>query len=216
MKRLILSLGFISFVAIGFAQQGSWYIGGVAGFGSNSYTPTNGDKTTTTTWAFGPEIGTFLKKDLQLGFILGLNGSTEEEEGENQKMTSSYFAPTIYIRKFKPVTDQFSVFTGLYVNYASGKIEEGNDEMTGSGFGVNLGFGVAYALSPRFTAVGQYGVLGYSSTTYKSDGEEYAKENDFSFGVNTVGSGSFVQGNGSGAVFNIGIYYTFNTGAPKK
>jgi hypothetical protein len=29
--------------------------------------------------AFGPEIGTFLKNDIQLGFILGLNGSTEKE-----------------------------------------------------------------------------------------------------------------------------------------
>ena len=101
-------------------------------------------------------------------------------------------------------------FGGLYLNYFSGKIdEEDADELTGSGFGVNLGVGVAYALSPRFTAVGQYGVLGYSAAKYKQNGDEYAKENDFNFGVNTVGASSFSQGNGSGSVFNIGIYYTF-------
>ena len=45
--------------------------------------------------------------------------------------------------------------------------------------------------------------------TYKDNGNETGKESDFNVGVNTVGSSSFVQGNGSGAVFNIGIYYTF-------
>ncbi len=215
MKKAIFALSFLSIVSIGFAQEGSWYIGGVAGYGSNTYKPTNGTEQKTNSWAFGPEIGTFLKKDVQLGFILGLNGSTEKY-GENNKTTSSYFAPTVYVRKFKAVTDQFSCFTGLYFNYATGKIDDDGDESTGSGFGVNLGIGIAYALSPRFTAVGQYGVLGYSTTTYKHEGEKYATENDFNFGVNTVGNSSFVQGNGSGSVFNIGLYYTFNTGAPKK
>ena len=45
--------------------------------------------------------------------------------------------------------------------------------------------------------------------TYKDNGNETGKESDFNVGVNTVGSSSFVQGNGSGAVFNIGLYYTF-------
>jgi len=69
---------------------------------------------------------------------------------------------------------------------------------------------MAFALSPRWTAVGQYGQLGYTSVKFKQDGTETSKESDFNFGVNTVGSSSFVQGNGSGAVFNIGLYYTFH------
>ena len=203
-----LALGLILSTSVAFAQ-GSWYIGGVAGYGSNTYDPNTGDKTTTTSWAFGPEFGTFPKENLQVGFILGLNGSTEKQG--DSKTTMSYFAPTLYVRKFKPLTDAFSVFGGVYLGYASGKRDDNGEETTGSGASLNLGVGVAYALSPRFTAVGQYGVLGFSSVTYKADGDEYAKESDFNFGVNTVGSSSFSQGNGSGAVFNIGIYYTFKT-----
>jgi hypothetical protein len=61
-----------------------------------------------------------------------------------------------------------------------------------------VGVGVAYALSPRFTAVGQYGLLGFQSTKDKLDGEETTKDSSFDFGVNTTG----------GSVFNIGLYYT--------
>lgn len=209
MKKAFLTLGLILSVSLLAFSQGSWYIGGVAGYGSNTYKPDAGDETTTNSWALGPEIGTFPKKDLQLGFILGLNGSTEKQ-GDSD-VTRNYFSPTLYVRRFTPLTDAFSVFAGLYLSYSSGKIDDNGDETTGSGFGAKLGVGVAYALSPRFTAVGQYGVLGYSSVTYKSNGDQIAKENDFNFGVNTVGSSSFSQGNGSGAVFNIGIYYTFKT-----
>ncbi len=212
MKKQFLVLMIVLISSITYAQKGSWYIGGVAGYGTNTTEPTNGTKSTTTSWAFGPEIGTFLKNDIQLGFILGLNGSTEKDDDVK---TSDFFgfSPTVYVRKFKKVTDNFSLFSGLYFNYLSGESTDftstPEEKFKGSGFGISLGIGAAYALSPRWTAVGQYGLLGYSTITYKQDDTETGKESDFNVGVNTVGSSSFVQGNGSGAVFNIGIYYTF-------
>ena len=211
MKKQFLFLMIVLISSITFAQKGSWYIGGVAGYGSNTQEPTSGTKTTTTSWALGPEIGTFLKNDIQLGFILGLNGSTEKDD--DKKITDFFgFSPTVYLRKFKKVTDNFSLFSGLYFSYMSGEETDfipTEEKFKASGFGISLGIGMAYALSPRFTAVGQYGLLGYSSVTYKQDDTEYLKTSDFNVGVNTVGSSSFVQGNGSGAVFNIGLYYTF-------
>jgi len=212
MKKQFLVLMIVLISSITYAQKGSWYIGGVAGYGTNTTEPTNGTKSTTTSWAFGPEIGTFLKNDIQLGFILGLNGSTEKSD-DSKVSESSSFSPTIYVRKFKKVTDNFSLFSGLYVNYQSGTEKDftpSETKMTASGFGISLGVGMAFALSPRWTAVGQYGLLGYTSVKFKQDGTETSKESDFNFGVNTVGSSSFVQGNGSGAVFNIGLYYTFH------
>jgi hypothetical protein len=146
-----------------------------------------------------------------LGFILGLNGSTDKD-GDKKISEFSGFSPTVYVRKFKKVTDNFSLFSGLYFNYLSGEETDFTPtevKVKGSGFGISLGIGMAYALSPRFTAVGQYGLLGYSSITYKQNDTETSKVSDFNVGVNTVGSSSFVQGNGSGAVFNIGLYYTF-------
>ena len=212
MKKKLIVLMIVFTSVISNAQKGSWYIGGVGGYGSNSREPTNGTKTTTNTWAFGPEIGTFLANDIQLGFILGLNGSTEKND-DTKTSESSSFSPTIYARKFQKVTDNFSLFSGLYVNYQSGTQKDftpTETKSTGSGFGISLGIGMAFALSPRWTAVGQYGLLGYTSVKFKQDGEETGKESSFNLGVNTVGASSFVQGNGSGAVFNIGLYYTFH------
>ena len=75
MKKQFLVLMIVLISSITYAQKGSWYIGGVAGYGSNTQEDlrtTNGTKTVTSSWAFGPEIGTFLKNDIQLRFILGL------------------------------------------------------------------------------------------------------------------------------------------------
>jgi hypothetical protein len=92
-------------------------------------------------------------------------------------------------------------------DYSTG--EEVEMKHTQSGFGARVGIGVALALSPRFTAVGQYGLLGFSSVSNKNDdGDKTSTDTSFDFGVNTVGGSTLSQGNGSGAVFNIGIYYT--------
>jgi len=153
-----------------------------------------------------------LKDDIQLGAVIGLGGGTTKV---NDDKTTSYssFNPTIYVRKFFPVTDNFSLFAGLYLNYLSGKSTNygatADTKFTSSGFGTRLGVGIAYALSPRVTAVGQYGLFGFTSTTDKdNDGDKTDSNSGFDFGVNTIGAGSFTQGNGSGSVFNIGIYYT--------
>jgi hypothetical protein len=214
MKKIIFSvmLAFASVAA--FSQKGTWYIGGVVGFGSSSTTLTSsGTKTSTSSWAGAPEGGTFLKDDIQLGLALGLTGANSYA-GDSRTSSSYSFNPTLYSRKFFKVTDNFSFFTGLYLTYIKGSttnyVSSGftSDQ---SGFGARLGVGVAYGISPRFTAVGQYGLMGYSSVTNKVNGTETSTDKNFDIGVNSVGSNTLTQGNGSGAVFNIGLYYTFIT-----
>jgi hypothetical protein len=210
MKKVILLFVFALANIMAYAQTGSWYLGGVAGVSSNASENASGNTTTSTDWAFGPEVGTFLKDDIQLGVFLGLSGGkTKDDAGDISKY--SIFSPTLYGRKFFKITDNFSTFAGLYLNIGSGSSTNytGTPTTTDlSGFGIRLGVGVAYALSPRFTAVGQYGLLGYQSTNEKVNGTDDGGDTSFGFGVNTVGYGTLVQGNGSGAVFNIGIYYT--------
>ena len=211
MKKLILLGAFVLSAVAAYAQQGSWYAGGVVGVTSNVSTSTAGAKTTDVDWAFGPEVGTFLKDDIQLGIFLGVGGgSVKDDNGDISKYSS--FSPTIYSRKFFKFTDNLSGFAGLYLHIiSSSNTSYGGTtiESKTSGFGASLGAGVAYALSPRFTAVGQYGLLGFRSTSDKSNGADAGSDTSFGFGVNTVGYGTLGQGNGSGAVFNIGIYYTF-------
>lgn len=216
MKKTIILIAFITMSTFIMAQQGSWYLGGLAGYGSSTSKDANDIKTTTSTWAFGPEFGTFLTNTVQLGFITGLGGGTSKV-GDEKDYTMSSFSPTVYGRKFVKITETFSGFGGLYLSYISGN-RTNYDYTSGSevemkykqsGFGASIGVGVALALSPRFTAVGQYGLLGYTTTTSKdNDGNKTSTDTSFDFSVNTVGGNTFAQGNGSGAVFNIGIYYT--------
>jgi hypothetical protein len=211
MKKTVWIMIMLASSTVALAQKGSWYIGGVVGYNSSTSKDTNGNKSGTSSWAFAPEVGTFLRNDIQLGLALGLTGSATTSNG-NDTNASSYVSPTLYSRKFFKITDNFSTFAGLYLTYISGKTTDytpTTQESTQTGFGVRLGIGVAYALSPRFTAVGQYGLMGYQSLNNKNNGADAGTDSNFDFGVNTVGSGTLTQGNGSGAVFNIGIYYTF-------
>lgn len=211
MKKVLLLWLFATSSLVTVAQSGNWYIGGVGGFGSSTNESASGFKTTNSSWAFGPEVGTFINDNIQLGLYLGVSGSSQKNDnGDIQSSTS--ISPTIYGRKFFKITDNFSTFAGLYLNISSGTTKDytgtPTSESTQSGFGVRLGVGIAYALSPRFTAVGQYGLMGYQSSSSKVDGIDAGSNSGFDFGVNTIGSSTLSQGNGSGSVFNIGLYYT--------
>ena len=201
MKKALILILMIVVSSVVMAQQGSWYIGGLAGFStSKDEDAGSGVESVTTSWAFSPEFGTFLKDDIQLGIALGIGGSKDKFDGDDVSK-STQIDPTIYGRKFFKLTDNFSTFAGLYLSLISEKTTDYGPtvETTTSGFGARVGIGVAYALSPRFTAVGQYGLFGFESTKDKLDGDEVSNSSAFDFGVNTTG----------GSVFNVGIYYTF-------
>src|SRR6478609_3347858 len=172
MKKAPILILMVVLSSAAMAQQGSWYIGGLVGISSSSSEATgSGLKAKNSSWAFAPEFGTFLKDDIQLGIALGITGSKETFDGDDVSK-SFELDPTIYGRKFFKIDDHFSVFAGLYLSLISEKTTDYNPtvEFQTSGFGAKLGAGVAYALSSRFTAVGQYGVLGFESTKDKVDG----------------------------------------------
>lgn len=212
MKKTIILISMIAISSVSWAQKGSWYLGGLAGLSSStSKDASSGAKNVLTDWTFSPEFGTFLRDDIQLGIAMGFSGGSKNNDGSRVSQYS-VINPTVYCRKFFKITDNFSTFAGLYVNHTSGKLTEDvtpTEIITKqSGFAARIGVGVAYALSPRFTAVGQYGLFGFQSLKNKTDDMETSTDTSFDFGVNTVGGSTLSQGNGSGSVFNIGLYYT--------
>lgn len=198
MKKTLLVLIVTLFSFATYAQEGSWYVGGQVGFNSGTTEETNEADIKTTDWSLAPEVGTFLSNNLQLGFALNLYGSTEEQESD--KVTTSSFAPVVYLRNFYKVSDLFSVFAGIVGSYSTGTQEYtytgGTNKYELSGYTINLSLGAAFAVSSKFTAVAQYGLLGYSSQTVKMGDDERTESN---FGVNI---------SSLGPVFNVGLYYT--------
>jgi hypothetical protein len=190
-KSFFVLLFFLLATLITYAQKGSWYVGGQLGFNSTTVSNTGSPDVTTTSWRVAPEVGTFLQKELQLGFALNLGGSNSSNSSETT------FSPVIYLRKFYPVGDKFSLFTGIVGNFTTGNTKVNNQSGTLSGWGLNLSLGAAYAVSKTFTVVGQYGLFGYS---YESSKINNTKNSISNFGLNV---------NSLGPVFNVGLYWTF-------
>jgi len=191
-NKSIFTLFILLFAAFfGFSQKGSWYVGGQLGFNSKTEKNTGFADVTTTTWSVAPEVGTFLQKELQLGFALNLGGSNAPNTSETT------FSPVLYLRKFYPVGDKFSLFTGIVGNFTTGSTKVNNQSGTLSGWGLNLSLGAAYGISKTFTLVGQYGLFGYSYESATVNGDKTSVSN---FGLNV---------NSLGPVFNVGIYWTF-------
>jgi hypothetical protein len=190
-KSIFLFLFFFITAATTYAQKSSWYIGGQLGFNSKTETNTGYADITTTTWSVAPEVGTFLQNNLQLGFALNLGGSNSPNNTETR------FSPVLYLRRFYPVGDKFSLFTGIVGNFTTGSTKVNGESGTLSGWGLNISLGAAYGISKTFTLVGQYGLLGYSYESTSINGNKYTVSN---FGLNV---------NSLGPVFNVGIYWTF-------
>lgn len=167
MKRTITIVALVLMATATYAQQGSAYIGGAVGFG--------GDQ-----WKVGPEIGTWLKDDLQLGIVLSFGGS----DMEGTKTTD--IAPHLYLRKWWSVGEKFSLYAGLNGRYVSSKSETGGNSNTASYFDAFLDAGFAYAVAERWGIVGRVGSLGYIEEEFKLD-----------FNMSPQ------------SLFNVGIYYTF-------
>ena len=190
-RSIFILLLFLIASSVTYAQKGSWYIGGQLGFNSKTEKNTGSSDVTTTTWSVAPEVGTFLQNNLQLGFAVNLGGSN------SPNTTETTFSPVLYLRRFYPVGDKFSLFTGIVGNFTAGSTKTGGQDGTLSGWGLNLSLGAAFAVSKTFTLVGQYGLLGYSYESVKFDSTKNSVSN---FGLNV---------NSLGPVFNVGIYWTF-------
>ncbi len=190
-SKLTCLLFFVFFISVAHAQKGSWYIGGQLGF--NSKTEKNAGTTdiTTTSWSVAPEVGTFLQNNLQLGLALNLGGINSTNSSETA------ISPVIYLRRFYPMGDKFSLFTGIVGNFTAGSTNLNGQSGDLSGWGLNLSLGAAFAVSKTFTVVGQYGLFGYSYASTTINGDKSSISN---FGLNV---------NSLGPVFNVGLYWTF-------
>ena len=176
------------------AQKGSWYVGGQLGYNSKTEKNTGLPDVKTNTWAVAPEVGTFLQNTLQLGFAVNLSGS---DVSDGIDSTTTKFAPVLYLRRFFKVGDAFSTFVGLVGSVTTGSVDANATKYDLGGWSANVSLGAAYAVSKRFTVVGQYGLFGYTSQTVES-GPNKNEINNLGFNINALGP-----------VFNVGLYWTF-------
>lgn len=209
MKTMFTLLGSIFLYSFSTAQKGSWYIGGNTGFSvsqnkqtSNGSTANNGKNTS---WSFSPEIGSFITKNIQIGLGLTVSGSKSDNQFVSNPSInrSNLFGSTVYSRKFWG-KDNFKPFAGLNISLLRGKsILESSGakfESKQTQFSANINAGFSYALSKRVSALGSFGLLGYSSSVSRQT------DNDTRYRVSSFG----LDASSLGDRFNIGFYYTFH------
>ncbi|MBS1644094.1 MAG: outer membrane beta-barrel protein [Bacteroidetes bacterium] len=207
MNKIVLTLALATVCSTGFAQKGSFYVGGAAGFSTkNNSTDNNGntkDGVKQTSWSFSPEVGTFLTDNLSVGIGLNFTGSKADARTTVKNITTtSHTGATLYARNFFG-KNAFKPFVGLNVSIlpGSGKTELGpvTTKTKLMDIGANLNAGFAYALSPRVTVVGSVATLGFASSTSEVEGSNVKnKSTEFGLDANTLGNR-----------FNVGVYYTF-------
>jgi len=203
MKK-ILFVGLLVTSSTLFAQKGSWYAGGAVGFSSSTMKKGANADLKNSSWAFSPEVGTFLTNKIQLGIGVTLSGYTTENVNIN-RTTGITHGGTVYGRYFFGDL-AFKPFVGLNVSILPGSGESKNLPLNVSTkynsmyVGTNLNAGFAYALSPRITAVGSFGLIGYSfkETTFDNASIESESEAGFDMNLSTLGNR-----------FTVGVYYTF-------
>lgn len=194
MKKIVASL-FLIVSTVSFAQQGSWYVGGNVGFSTRTIEEGSSEVQKSSSWAFSPEVGTFLTNNIQLG--VGFTTTGNSTEYAVTKTTSTTFGGTLYGRYFFG-ENTFKPFVGLNISVLPGNTVTENKLLNTSTesdffqFGTNLNAGFGYALSEKITAVGSFGFLGYESRTQGN-----STDTNLGFNFNTLGNR-----------FTIGFYYT--------
>lgn len=206
MKKITVLVAIMSCTYAAMAQKQSWYIGGNVGFSSSKQKTTLGGVSSNdgkvTAWSFSPEIGTFLTNNWQLGLGVTLSGSKNDPQQMNSTVTkSTNYGGTLYTRyffgsgAFRPfVGANATVLPGTGSN-TTGSVET---KYTTLNWGINANAGFGYALSKKVTAVGSFGMLGFSQQVLKEKvtGD---KQTTSTFGIDA---------NSLGNRFTIGVYFT--------
>lgn len=205
-KYYIAAMLFVGLSSL-FAQGGSWYVGGIAGY-STENTNDNSNQVMNS-WYFGPEVGLFFNSDWSAGLVVGLDGSsTKNDDGDIMSRTT--IAPNLYGRRWWSAGEKLGIFAGLDVSFGTGSQssydQNQNETKTEtSTFNSNLNAGIAYALADRWTLLLKFAAVGFESHTQKMEGME---------DINTTTFGIVADGNVTSNQFIfVGVYWTF---APPK
>lgn len=203
MKKLLFT-AFVVVGALAYGQKGSWYVGGTTSFNSGN-TKRDSVIQKRMSWAFSPEIGTFLTNQIQLGIGVTLNGSKTTlplaSESSNFQAGGTLYCRYFFGENaFKPFVGLN--FTGLIGNNVVTNLNPAlpDSKVTNKLLTINpnLNVGFAYAVSPRVAVVGSLGVLGFKSERTTPEVGTATVVNDFGFDINSLGNR-----------FTIGVYYTF-------
>lgn len=170
MKKALLLAAGILVASFAQAQDYKMWLSGTASYSSSNTDP--GDLKVSG-GSFGPAWGMMINENIAVGLGLNITGSTTDAGTE---LKSSGFEVMPFMRYYKAVSDNFSLYGELNISFGSGKQEILDTDINGlpiivdadfSTLDILVGPGVQYWFTDRWSMNAQVGVLGYSSRTDK-------------------------------------------------
>lgn len=194
-------------MTLAFAQpaKGDLFLGGSlnAAYGTSKAEVAGVDAEGPKTFTFQitPRVGYFLSDKIVAGLDLGFmtNSTNDKSSGQEVKTTAMSYGGGVFARYYIVPTERFALFFEAGVNAMAGnsKVETAGVSVDGPNtFALNAGItpGVAVYVSKRVALEANYGFLGYSSVSGKTDnGGVETKTNQGSFGLN-INPGTFEFG----------------------
>ena len=161
MKKTILIM-LASVLCTGFVNA-QVYLGCSLCFNTNTAKPEVGDKTTTTSFSFAPEVGYSLSSKFDIGIALGISNSKTKTGNLEDKSNEWAIAP--YARYSVVEFGKFSVLGQADLFIAGG--ERNSQKFTS--FGLDIHPVLKYDLSDRFSLLTNLNLLnfGFSQTKIK-------------------------------------------------
>ncbi len=193
MKKGLLTVALV--IATIFGASAQVWIGGAAGFNSNSIKNDDGNNILSASeFSIIPEIGYSVNDKIGVGLTLGF-GTEGAKRRTNERISGSSFSIAPFVQytalelgKFQLIgraTLGFDSHTGYGFN-EDGIVELiGDDNSKLTSFGVNVTPFLHYVINDKFNVFGAMNFLSlnFASMSVKYDGEKLGSVNVFNFGV---------------------------------
>jgi len=187
MKKSLLVVAALLVAGFAQAQDNKMWLSGTAMFSSSTNDPSDAKSSS---WEFGPAFGYMINENIAVGLGLSIGGDTEEstiyvdldgdgfpETSVDVEIKTSTFGVAPFLRYYKSLGDNVSMYGELEIGFASGKIDSGApDDLKFSSFGVGVAPGIQYWFHDNWSVNAEWGLLGFNSSTVKdgaidSDGD---------------------------------------------
>lgn len=195
MKKLF-TIAALALATVAFSQteKGTLFVGGSAGFssqsGSNESGGTTVDDPKVVSGNFMPRVGYFVADDLAVGVRVGYSSTKTDDKANDTKNSSSSFGAGVFAKKYVSLGDRFFIFGMADIGFGSSKskIESGNTTTESDPtktFGINISPGVEFFPCSQIGISASFGQLGFNSESTSGDfgGTDY-KDKSSSFDLN--------------------------------
>jgi outer membrane protein with beta-barrel domain len=173
-------------------KQGSWLLGGDFTFASNTSNQPDGTpySNKNTSFSITPSLGKAIRDNLILGFDLSYNhqrSTTVQPNPPDEESTYNQYGVGVFMREYKPVGSNFSLFLQERVGGGFAKITNTNSSnATSMSFTMGLSPGVAYSVTRKLQLETGFQNLLYANYAHTKIGEDPSavKNTNFSVGTN--------------------------------